>query len=76
MVQPKTRNGADTGRGKTENATETEFRPPPGSWEGEAGNLYACEGLDRTVKVYLTWKRGQKTQHSLDQVYKRCPQKV
>jgi hypothetical protein len=76
VVQPKKSNGADSGRGKIENAPETEFRPPAGSWEGEVRNIYACEGIDGKVKVYLTWKRGQKTQHSLDQVYKRCPQKV
>lgn len=36
----------------------------------------ACEGTEGSVVVFLTWKGGQKTQHPLVQVYKRCPQKM
>lgn len=55
---------------------ETQFKPPTGSWEDEVVGIDACEGSQGTVIVYLTWKGGQKTQHPLAQVYKRCPQKV
>lgn len=36
----------------------------------------ACEGNGGAIVVYLTWKGGEKSQHPLHQVYKRCPQKV
>jgi len=55
---------------------ETEFKPPTGSWEDEVVGIDACEGSAGAVVVYLTWKGGQKTQHPLVQVYKRCPQKM
>ena len=55
---------------------ETEFKPPTGSWEDAVVGIDACEGNAGTIVVYLTWKGGQKTQHPLSQVYKRCPQKV
>lgn len=57
-------------------AKEAEFKPPTGSWEDEVVGIDACEGNAGAVVVYLTWKGGQKTQHPLAQVYKRCPQKV
>ena len=53
-----------------------EFRPPTGSWEDEVVLIDACEETDGKVVVLLTWKGGEKTQHPLNQVYKRCPQKV
>jgi len=55
---------------------EKEFKPPSGSWEEEVKAIDACEGTDGQVQVYLTWRNGHKTQHPLDMVYKRCPQKV
>ena len=55
---------------------EAGFKPPTGSWEEDVVAIDACEGSAGTVVVYLTWKGGQKTQHPLNQVYKRCPQKV
>jgi chromobox protein 1 len=56
--------------------SQAEFKPPTGSWEDEVVAIDACQGNEGTVVVYLTWKAGQKTQHPLAQVYKRCPQKV
>jgi chromobox protein 1 len=53
-----------------------EFKPPTGNWEDEVVQIDACEGAEGTVVVYLTWKGGQKSQHPLAQVYKRCPQKM
>jgi chromobox protein 1 len=52
------------------------FKPPTGSWEAEVQGIDACEGTDGQVMVFLSWPGGYKTQHPLDQVYKRCPQKV
>ncbi|RDL37057.1 uncharacterized protein BP5553_04490 [Venustampulla echinocandica] len=53
-----------------------QFSPPSGSWEDEITKIDACEGHDGEVVVYLTWREGHKTQHPLEQVYKRCPQKM
>jgi hypothetical protein len=57
-------------------AKNAEFKPPSGSWEDEITGIDACEGAEGSVVVYLTWKGGQKSQHPLAQVYKRCPQRV
>lgn len=73
MIRPRE---IKTRGGKTAGAKATNFKPPTGSWEEDILDIDACEESDRTVKVYLTWKGGQKTQHTLDQVYKRCPQMV
>jgi chromobox protein 1 len=53
-----------------------EFAPPTGSWEDAVQGIDACEGTDGNVMVFLQWASGHKTQHPLEQVYKRCPQKV
>jgi chromobox protein 1 len=60
----------------TANAKEAGFKPPTGSWEDEIVEIEASDGPAGSIVVYLTWKGGQKTSHSHDQVYKRCPQKV
>jgi chromobox protein 1 len=54
-----------------------EWKVPAGSWEDHVKQLDAAqdEATGKLV-VYLTWNGGQKTQHSTDVVYKRCPQKV
>ncbi len=52
------------------------FKPPTGSWEDDVEGIDACEGTDGNVMVFLQWASGHKTQHPLEQVYKRCPQKV
>jgi chromobox protein 1 len=50
--------------------------PPSGSWEDHVQGIDACEGADGNIMVFLSWKGGKKSQHSLSQVYKKCPQKV
>jgi hypothetical protein len=52
------------------------FKPPVGSWEDHIKNIDRSKEKDRSVNVYLTWQGGQKTFHTLDVVYKRCPQKL
>ena len=52
------------------------FKPPTGSWEDEVAAVDAAEGTDGTIRIYLTWKHGERTQHPKEQVYRRCPQKV
>ncbi|POS86254.1 hypothetical protein EPUL_000904 [Erysiphe pulchra] len=54
----------------------TRFKPPTGSWEEEVTAIDACEGTQGNMVVFLTWKGGHKSQHPLDQIYKRCPQKM
>jgi len=57
-------------------AKDAEFKPPTGSWEDEVVGIDACEGSEGKIVVFLTWKGGEKSQHPLAQVYRRCPQKV
>jgi chromobox protein 1 len=53
------------------------WKPPPGSWEDHIANLDACEDEESgKLMVYLSWKNGQKTQHTTNVIYQRCPQKV
>ncbi|KAH8588054.1 hypothetical protein B0O99DRAFT_601165 [Bisporella sp. PMI_857] len=54
---------------------DIKFKPPTGSWESEVVGIDACKGSAGAVIVYLIWKGGQRSQHPLAQVYKRCPQK-
>jgi chromobox protein 1 len=65
-----------TNRGKPTSAKKADFKPPTGSWEEYVQQIDACEEKDGTVSVYLTWEGGQKTRHTLNQVYNRCPQRV
>lgn len=77
--------GAGAKRGRKEHpasgprsasARSAEFKPPAGSWEDVVKHIDACEGEEGSVIVYLTWESGHRSQHSLAQVYKRCPQRV
>jgi chromobox protein 1 len=56
--------------------SEKKFTPPTGSWEDAVQNIDACEDHEGNIFVFLTWEGGHKTQHPLEQVYKRCPYKV
>ncbi|EEY21909.1 heterochromatin protein one [Verticillium alfalfae VaMs.102] len=58
-------------------ATANTWKPPSGSWEDDVTTIDACED-EETGKliVYLNWKNGQKTKHTTDVIYKRCPQKM
>lgn len=50
---------------------------PSGSWEEEVESIDACEDEESgSLIIYLNWRNGQKTKHSKEVVYKRCPQKV
>jgi chromobox protein 1 len=76
-------NGAKKGRKSkshpldtTPPASDKGFTPPSGNWEEVVEGIDACEGTDGKPIVYITWKTGQKSQHPLAQVYKRCPQKM
>jgi hypothetical protein len=62
--------------GKPASAKKVDFKPPAGSWEEHVQQIGACEEKDGTISVYLTWRGGQKTRHTLNQVYNRCPQRV
>jgi hypothetical protein len=61
--------------GEPAGTKETEFKPPTGSWEENVQKIDMCSE-NGMLKVYLTWKGGEKTLHNIDQVYKRCPQRV
>ncbi|KZL81814.1 chromo domain-containing protein [Colletotrichum incanum] len=50
---------------------------PSGSWEEEVESIDACEDEESgSLIIYLNWRNGQKTKHSKEVVYKRCPQKM
>ena len=51
------------------------FKPPCGSWEEEVQGI-EIRSIGGDVIALLQWPDGHRTQHPLDQVYKRCPQKV
>ncbi|KAM3079510.1 hypothetical protein ACMFMG_005931 [Clarireedia jacksonii] len=57
-------------------AQEAQFTPPSGSWEDKVIDIEAMAGTNNEIIVYLTWEGGHKSQHALNQVYKRCPQKM
>lgn len=78
-------NGAKKGRKSKNHPLDTTpprsnehvgFVPPTGNWEEQVEGIDACEGADGKPIVYITWKDGNKSQHPLAQVYKRCPQKM
>ncbi|WYZ37796.1 hypothetical protein EsH8_II_001302 [Colletotrichum jinshuiense] len=50
---------------------------PSGSWEDDVESIDACEDeTSGSLIIYLNWRNGQKTKHSKEVVYKRCPQKM
>lgn len=70
------KNGHTASTAPPASADLSSFKPPSGNWEDEVVGIDACEGTHGNIQVFLTWKNGAKTQHHLDIVYKRCPQKV
>jgi chromobox protein 1 len=60
---------------KTTPSDNASFKPPTGNWEEEA-DVQTIEEKDGDLMALLHWSHGYKTLHPLDQVYKRCPQKV
>jgi len=61
---------------------ETQWSPPPGSWEHDVSHVDTVEEKadPKTGQLgrfaYLVWLNQQKTQHPLKHVYQKCPQKV
>lgn len=61
---------------------EKQWSPPPGSWENDVSHIDTVEespnpktgGLERFA--YLVWNNQKKTQHPLQHIYRKCPQKV
>jgi len=70
------KNSATTSMSPPAGVRAADFKPPTGSWEDDVVAIDACEGKSGDVIVYLTWKGGHKSQHTLSQIYKRCPQKM
>ena len=61
---------------------EKGWSPPPGSWENDVQQI---ETVDENVNsetgekerwAFVLWKNGSRTQHPLDMIYRKCPQKV
>lgn len=52
------------------------FKPPAGSWEDEVVDVEMFRGNDGELRVFLTWKNGNKSQHVAQQAYVRCPQRI
>ncbi|KAF2732542.1 hypothetical protein EJ04DRAFT_469935 [Polyplosphaeria fusca] len=61
---------------------EKEWSPPPGSWELDVDHVDTVEeSVDNTTGklarfAYLVWSNQKKTQHPLNHVYQKCPQKM
>ncbi|KAH7381382.1 hypothetical protein DE146DRAFT_284574 [Phaeosphaeria sp. MPI-PUGE-AT-0046c] len=77
---PKSESGtpASTKRVKQEKS----WSPPPGSWEHDVDFIDTVEErLDPKTGqlakyVYVNWKNDKKTQHPLQHIYTKCPQKM
>ncbi|KAG0646478.1 Chromatin-associated swi6 [Hyphodiscus hymeniophilus] len=54
---------------------QPEFKPPAGSWEDEVISIDTIPEQGGQL-LSLVWKGGERTQHSLAEVCKRCPQKI
>ena len=52
------------------------WQPPAGSWEDHIDQLDVNKNEHGDLRVFVTWKNGQKSRHETQVVYKRCPQKV
>ena len=61
---------------------EPEWSPPPGSWENDVQQI---ETVDENINPktgakerwgFVLWKNGSRTQHPLELIYRKCPQKV
>ncbi|EPE02995.1 heterochromatin protein one [Ophiostoma piceae UAMH 11346] len=52
------------------------FKPPAGSWEADVMDVEMFRGDDGELRVFLTWKDGNKSQHVAQQAYVRCPQRI
>ncbi|KAF2641124.1 hypothetical protein P280DRAFT_517339 [Massarina eburnea CBS 473.64] len=61
---------------------EVEWEPPKGSWEHDVDHVDTVEEtIDPTTNkavryAYLVWSNQKKSQHPLDHVYMKCPQKM
>ncbi|ORX99623.1 hypothetical protein BCR34DRAFT_576483 [Clohesyomyces aquaticus] len=61
---------------------EKDWSPPLGSWENDVDYIDTVEeSLDSKTGhlerfAYLVWANGKKTQHPLQHVYRKCPQKM
>ncbi|KXJ85166.1 hypothetical protein Micbo1qcDRAFT_154398 [Microdochium bolleyi] len=71
------RRRANRRRDGTQPASNEAWKPPAGLWEKKVKEIEAY--LDETTGkliAYLVWKSGQRTQHEMEDIYKRCPQKM
>ncbi|PSN75496.1 hypothetical protein BS50DRAFT_582176 [Corynespora cassiicola Philippines] len=61
---------------------EQEWAPPTGSWEGDIDYVDTVEETNdpKTGKkvryAYVVWQNQKKTQHPLQHIYQKCPQKM
>ena len=63
----------------TPTVTETrvgKWKPPTGSWEEEIQAIDTVESDERGLHVYVQWNSGKKSRHPIEEIYKKCPQKV
>jgi chromobox protein 1 len=58
------------------------WEPPTGLWEEDVVSVESVEQVpdpktgELVLMGYVVWKDDRKTQHGLQQLYKKCPQKV
>ncbi|KAF2205347.1 hypothetical protein GQ43DRAFT_437069 [Delitschia confertaspora ATCC 74209] len=61
---------------------EKEWSPPPGSWENDVTEIETVDERlnEETGEMsrwgYVSWRNGNHTQHPLEIIYRKCPQKM
>lgn len=52
------------------------WKPPSGSWEEHIANIDTIEKSTKGLVCFVHWSNGNKSQHDLNVIYKKCPQKM
>lgn len=72
-----TKNGGDDWNAGSVKEEKGWNPPAANKWEDEVTNIDTIEkGPDGGLVCYVQWKNGKKSQHSIHDIYKNCPQRV
>ncbi|KAA8910048.1 hypothetical protein FN846DRAFT_940463 [Sphaerosporella brunnea] len=55
---------------------EGKWKPPSGNWEDQITHIDTIEKTDNGLIAYVQWGNGRKSQHDINVVYKKCPQRM
>ncbi|KAF8540287.1 hypothetical protein BDD12DRAFT_833952 [Trichophaea hybrida] len=77
--KPRTSIAAQSG-GSTamspEEPKEAKWKPPAGNWEEAIAAIDTIEKTEQGLVCYVQWENGKKSQHDINVVYKKCPQRM